>query len=158
MVTGIETAGLVLAVLPLLIEALSVYKSGLEKTGILLSRHQKRYKLKVEKLRTQLLAHRASLHNKLEILVRRAAPDEDIPHIPEDHKDFLWNGPLAEKIKAYLLPNGVFEAFQATFNLYEIYLEEIAEQLVSILRPPKVRHALYGYRLHVLKPILLVGK
>ena len=36
MVTGVETAGLVLAVLPLLIEALSVYKRGLEKTGIVL--------------------------------------------------------------------------------------------------------------------------
>ena len=48
MVTGIETAGLVLAVLPLIIQALSAYNSGLEKSGIILGLKQKRYKLKVE--------------------------------------------------------------------------------------------------------------
>ncbi len=138
MVTGVETAGLVLAVLPLLIEAFSVYKKGLEKTGIVLGFKQKRYKLKVERLRLQLKGQNASLHLNLAKLVGRAAPNEEFVRLPEDYKDALWTGETAEKIKAYLQPGGAFEAFQATLSLYESYLEEIAEKLVSILRPSKV--------------------
>ena len=138
MVTGVETAGLVLAVLPLLIEALSVYKKGLEKTGVVLGIKQKRYKLKVERLRLQLKGQSASLHLNLAKLVSRAAPNEDFVKLPEDYNDALWTGETAEKIKAYLQPGGAFEAFEGTLNLYESYLEEIAEKLVGILRPSRV--------------------
>ena len=138
MVTGVETAGLVLAVLPLLIEALSVYKKGLEKTGVVLGFKQKRYKLKVERLRLQLKGQSASLHLNLAKLVSRAAPNEDFVKLPEDYNDALWTGETAEKIKAYLQPGGAFEAFEGTLSLYESYLEEIAEKLVGILRPSRV--------------------
>ena len=142
--TGIETAGLVLAVLPFLIEALSVYKQGLEKTGIVLGFKQKKYKIKVERLRLRLKGQSASLHINLTKLVGRAAPNEDVVKLPEDYNDALWRGDIADKIKEYLQPNGAFEAFQGTLSLYESYLEEIAEKLVGVLRPPKVS-----------KPILL---
>ena len=59
MVTGIETAAVVLAVLPLLIQALSAYNSGLEKTGIILGltkNKQKRYKVKVERIRLMVIS------------------------------------------------------------------------------------------------------
>lgn len=102
MVTGIETAGLVLAVLPLLIEALSVYKKGLEKTGVILGYKQKRYKVKVERLRLRLTGLSASLHLNLSKLVGRAAPNEELVRLPEDYNDVLWTGETAEKIKAYL--------------------------------------------------------
>ena len=138
MVTGVETAGLVLAVLPLLIEALSVYKKGLEKTGVVLGFKQKRYKLKVERLRLQLKGQNASLHLNLAKLVSRAAPNADYVKLPEDYNDALWTGETAEKIREYLQPGGAFEAFQGTLNLYESYLEEIAEKLVGVLRPSKV--------------------
>ena len=138
MVTGIETAGLVLAVLPLLIEALSVYKQGLEKTGIVLGFKQKRYKLKVERLRLRLKGQSASLHLNLAKLIGRAAPNEEIVKLPENYNDVLWTGEIAEKIRAYLQPSDIFEAFQSTLSLYENYLEEIAEKLVGVLRPPKV--------------------
>ena len=49
----------------------------------------------------------------------------------------LWTGQIAEKVRAYLEPGGVFEVFQATFDLYEGYLEEIAEKLVLLLDHPK---------------------
>ncbi|CAD6592418.1 MAG: hypothetical protein ASARMPREDX12_006076 [Alectoria sarmentosa] len=137
MVTGIETAGLVLAILPLLIEALSVYKKGLEKTGMILGFKQKRYKLKVERLRLRLKGQSASLHLNLAKLIGRAAPNEDFMRLPEDYNDVLWTGNIAERIKAYLQPGGGFEAFQVTLSLYESYLEEIAEKLVGVLRPPK---------------------
>lgn len=142
MVTGIETAGLILAVLPLLIEALSVYKKGLEKTVIVLGFKQKRYKVKVERLRLRLKGQNASLHLNLAKLVGRAAPNEEFVKLPEDYNDVLWTGDTAGKIKAHLQPGGAFEAFQGTLILYESYLEEIAEKLVGILRPPKVRRTI----------------
>ena len=139
MVTGVETAGLVLAVLPLLIEALSVYKKGLEKTGIVLGLKQKRYKLKVERLRLRLQGQSASLHLSLARLVGRAAPNADFVKLPEDYNDVLWTGDTGIKIKAYLELGGAFEAFQGTLSLYETHLEEIAKKVVGVLRPPKVR-------------------
>ena len=136
--SGVEAAGLVLAVLPLLIEALSVYKKGLEKTGIVLGFKQKRYKAKVERLRLRLKGQSASLHLNLAKLVGRASPNEDLIKFSDDYNDVLWKGEIGEKIKAYLEPGGVFEAFQGTLRLYEMYLEEIAEKFVGILRPPRV--------------------
>lgn len=138
MVTGVETAGIVLAVLPLLIEALSAYKKGLEKTGIVLGFKQKRHKVKVERLRLRLKGQSASLHLNLAKLVNRAAPNEEFVKLPEDYSDLLWTGDTAEKIKAYLQPGGVFEAFQDTLTLYESYLKDIAEKLNGVLRPPRV--------------------
>ena len=152
MVTGVETAGLVLAVLPLLIQALSVYKKGLEKTGIVLGFKQKRYKLKVERLRLQLTSLQTSLHVNLAKLVGRAAPNEELVRLPEDYNDVLWIGGTAEKIKAYLQLGGAFEAFQDILSLYESYLEEIAEKLVGVLRPSKVRQRLYFFA-----TLLLIG-
>lgn len=139
-----ETAGLVLAVLPFLIEALSVYKRGLEKTGIVLGFKQKRYKVKVERLRLRLKGQSASLHLNLAKLVGRAAPNEDFVRLPEDYNDVLWTGETAEKIKAYLQPGGAFEAFQGTLSLYESYLEEIAEKLIGVFRPPRVCRGSYS--------------
>ena len=138
MVSGVETAGLVLAVLPLLIEALSAYKKGLEKTGIVLAFKQKRYKLKVERLRLQLKGQSASLHLNLAKLIGRAIPHAECVKLSEDYNDALWTGETAEKIKEYLQPGGTFEAFQSTLSLYESYLEEIADKLVGVYRPSKV--------------------
>ena len=64
-VTGIDTAAVVLAVLPLLIQAFSAYNSGLEKTGIILGltkNKQNRYKVEVERIRIRLEWERADLH------------------------------------------------------------------------------------------------
>ena len=152
MVTGVETAGLVLAVLPLLIEALSVYKKGLEKTGVVLGFKQKRYKLKVERLRLQLKGQSASLHLNLAKLLGRAAANEEFVKLPEDYNNALWAGETAEKIRAYLQPEGAYEAFQGTLSLYESYLEEIAGKLVGILRPSKVCGMLLLLELLSLKP------
>lgn len=143
MVTGIETAGLVLAVLPLLIEALSVYKKGLEKTGVILGYKQKRYKVKVERLRLRLTGLSASLHLNLSKLAGRAAPNEELVRLPEDYNDVLWTGETAEKIKAYLQPVGAYEAFQSTLGLYESYLQEIAEKLIGVFRPTTVSPRFY---------------
>ena len=73
MVTGVETTGLILAALRLLIEPLSVYKMGLGKTEIVLGFKQKRYKVKVERLRLRLQGQSAPLHLNLAKLVGRAA-------------------------------------------------------------------------------------
>ena len=143
MITGIETAGLVLAVLPLLIQALSAYNGGLEKTGIVLGLKQKRYKVKVGRLRLRLEGQSVSLHINLAKLIGRVAPAEDITRLPEKYDDILWTGAIAEKIKAYLQLGNTFEIFKDTLNMYQSYLEEIAGKLVGgqigILWPPKVR-------------------
>ena len=138
MITGIETAGLVLAALPLLIQALSAYNSGLEKTGILLGVKQKRYKLKVRRLRLRLEGQSMSLHVNLAKLIGRAAPAEDITRLPEKYDDILWTGATAEKVKAYLQLGGTFEIFKDSLSMYQSYLEEIAGELVGVLWPPKV--------------------
>ena len=91
------------------------------------------------------MAQRAWLHLNLAKLVGRAAPDENISNIPEDYNHILWTGQTDERIKAYLEPAGVFEAFQATFRLYESFLEEIAEKLVAVSRPPKVCLVPHGH-------------
>ena len=139
MITGIETAGLVLAALPLLIQALSAYKSGLEKTEVILGLKQKRYKLKVERLRLRLEGQSVSLHINLAKLIARAAPAEDITRLPEKYDDILWTGVIAEKVKAYLQLGSTFEIFKDTLSMYQSYLEEIAGKLDGILWPPKVR-------------------
>lgn len=138
MVTGIETAGLVLAGLPLIIQALSAYNSGLEKTGIILGLKQKRYKLKVERLRLRLEGQSVSLHINLTKLIGRAAPAEDIARLPENYDDIIWTGATARKIKAYLQLGGTFSVFRDTLSMYQSYLEEIAGKLLGILWPPKV--------------------
>ena len=138
MVIGIETAGLVLACLPLIIQALSAYNSGLEKTGIILGVKQKRYKLKVGRLMLKLKGQSASLHINLVKLIGRAAPAEDITSLPEDYNDIIWTGETARKIKAYLQFGGTFDVFRDTLGMYQSYLEEIAGKLVGILWPPKV--------------------
>lgn len=117
MVTGIETAGLVLAVLPFLIEAPLVYKKGLkkglEKTGIVLGFKQKRYKVKVETLRLRLKGQSAWLHLNLAKLLSRAAPNEDFVRLTEDYNDVFWTGDIADKIRKYLQPGDAFEASKA---------------------------------------------
>ena len=138
MVTGVETAGLILAALPILIEALSVYKSGLDKTATVLGFKQKKYKIKVERLRRRLQTQRASLHINLSKLIGRAAPSEDGMKLPETYNDALWTGDVAEKVKAYLELGGAFQTFQDILSLYESYLEEIAGKLDGIFRPTKV--------------------
>lgn len=138
MVTGVETAGLVLAVLPLLIQALSVYKSGFEKTGLVLGLRQKKYKIKVNRLIIKLQGLSTSLQISIFKLIARAAPDETLVGLPGNYKDKIWTGQVAEKIKAYLGLSNVFEVFQDTLSMCEVYLEEIAQNIEGIVQPAKV--------------------
>ena len=80
-----------------------------------------------------------SLHINLTKLVGRAAPAEDIAHLPENYDDIVWTGATAGKIKAYLQLGGTFDVFRDTLSMYQSYLEEIAGKLVGVLWPPKVR-------------------
>ena len=123
MVTGIETAAVVLAVLSLLIQALSAFKSGLEKTGIifgLTKDKQKKYKVKVERISIRLEWGRVNLHLDLLKLIGRAAPAEDITCLPEQYDDILWTGETAEKLKAYLQCGGTFDTFKNTLSIYPV--------------------------------------
>ena len=89
MVAAIELAGVVVVVLLSIIQALSAYKSGLEKTDIILNPKQQRYKVKVGRLRQRLEGQRMSFRMSLLKLIGRAAPAEDIACLPELYDDIL---------------------------------------------------------------------
>jgi hypothetical protein len=74
MVTGVETAGLVLAAIPVLLTLLDVYKDGMKRTGVFFKR-----KKHIEKLSRALLTQRVLLTENVRTLLLRV----EIDHIPE---------------------------------------------------------------------------
>ena len=92
MVTGVETAGLVLAALPLIISALTSYQKGLKQTSNLWSRKQ--YKLKVQHLIICLKAQRAQFGLNMMKLIKSAAPDAQFTDLPLDYKNQFWGGKM----------------------------------------------------------------
>lgn len=74
MVTGVETAGLVLAAIPVLLTLLDVYKDGLKRTAVFFKR-----KKHIEKLSRALLTQRALFTENVRILLLRV----EVDHIPE---------------------------------------------------------------------------
>jgi hypothetical protein len=140
MVTGVETAGIVLAVLPLLIEALKAYKEGLEKTRLiasLTSKSRRRLTIKIERLILRLGAQRVHFESNLTKLFRLAAPEAELERLPHAFDDPLWSGETGMKIKTYLSRSSPvpFDAFIGTIRLYEGYLKDIAQHLRYISRP-----------------------
>lgn len=133
MVTGIETAGLVLAVLPLIISALESYKEGL--TTI---RRFYYSEAQLNKLIRTLKVQRSKYRTNLEKLIKATAPDLGIQDIPEDFTDQVWRGELNTRAKVYL---GVrYDSFQDVVEDYQDYMKEIARKLRHINMPRTVSH------------------
>jgi hypothetical protein len=131
MVTGIETAGLVLAVLPLVISALESYKDGLQTIKRLYHSEAQLRKL----IRT-LKVQRSKYRTNLEKLIKAAAPDLGIQDVPEDFCDPIWHGELNARAKAYL--DDRYESFQVVVEDYQECIREIAKKLRHINRPRTV--------------------
>jgi hypothetical protein len=144
MVMGVETAGLVLAVLPLIIQALSEYGTGLEKTAFILGRRQnvQKYKNKIGKLVRRLSSLRTHFKQNLAKVVGRAAPGDWCGDLPEDYKSDFWTGAMKAKLEAYLRSAGAFESFEDVVHDIEDYLEDITRNLVDVLKPREVRQNL----------------
>lgn len=143
MVTGVETAGLILAVLPLLIEALGSYKEGLEKEKMILGitiQARKRLALKVELLVIELKEQLCHVGITLRTLILAASPHLTLGDLPENPEDVLWTGDVGTQVELYLRQGGsnVVQSFRDTMKRHQNYLEWIAEHLKKVVRPAKV--------------------
>jgi hypothetical protein len=139
MVTGVETAGLVLAALPLIISALTSYQKGLERTSNLWNRKQ--YELKVRRLIIRLKAQRAQFGLNMMKLIKTAAPDAQFTDLPLDYRNQFWGGKVGTQVEEYLRFNGILDIFHEVVGLYEEYLKEVAGRLLSVSRPANVGEA-----------------
>jgi hypothetical protein len=95
MVTGIETASLVLGSLPLLIAALEHYEDAVRPTKEFFTwrKHRKR-------LVHELYILRASYDQAIEILLKPVAEPEDWTKMLENSRSDLWKvGPIADSLR-----------------------------------------------------------
>ena len=144
MVTGVETAGLVLAVLPLLLQCLGCWHDGFVKAKTIagLSAKQRgRLGLKIRGLIDLLQIHHGQLCMDIKRLVLNAKPDEDIDQLPHDYDDKLWHGPVGIAVERYLRKHGgdiSVTAFRGLLNNYHAVAEDIAERFEHYLRRPGV--------------------
>lgn len=96
MVTGVETAGLVLGSLPFIIAALENCGNVVRPTREFISWRKYRRKLVQE-----LYTLRISYHHVINILLKPIADIEDIERMVEDAQIDLWTaGPVADNLRA----------------------------------------------------------
>jgi hypothetical protein len=146
MLTGVETAGVVLAVVPLLVLALEKWHGGFVKTraiaGITKS-DKERLTAKIKRLVTELKWHDAQLSINLKSLLLTADEELDIESLPQDYKNEIWKGPLGDKLEKYLKRIGgkqAVDAFNGFLKNSERFLEEIAQSFEHPGRNLKVAH------------------
>ncbi|KAH0551799.1 hypothetical protein GP486_006982 [Trichoglossum hirsutum] len=100
MVTGVETAGIVLGSLPLLISALEHYEDIVRPTKEFFTWRKHRRKLVQE-----LYTLRAFYDQAISLLLKPIADTEDLATMVEDPLSDLWNaGPIADKLRDMLGP------------------------------------------------------
>ena len=119
MVTGVETAGLVLGSLPLLIAALEHYEDIVRPTKEFFTWRKHRRKLVQE-----LYTLRASYDQAIEILLKPVAELEDATTMMEDPRSDLWEaGPIADRLR---------DTLGSAYDPLILTILEIAEILGSI--------------------------
>lgn len=143
MLTGVEIAGLVLAVVPILIEGLTKWAAALPTTKRVLGSKKERQKLarKIRGLVKSLEFHQDQVTIDLRILMLRASPTEEIGALPKDYKDIIWTGPLGTSVDEYLKALGgdsAADSFRGAIELFHDVVTEIAEQFEHYLRPTGV--------------------
>lgn len=137
MVTGVETAGLILASLPIVVQVLTEYQSGLRKTLFVLGK-SKTYQTKVRRLARQLNILHTNLQQVLTRVIGTAAPDEWSGDVPKDYRSQIWTGEVGKKIRTYLEEVKAFEAFETIIEDFEDHLVDVAENLSGLLPAPMV--------------------
>lgn len=97
--SGLETASIVLAVIPLLVPALDLYKNGLSRASVFFRRRKH-----VEKLIHSLHLQKTLLtENVRSLLIRVVSDVDDIPEDPQQLFELLRNDDdLKERVDAYL--------------------------------------------------------
>ncbi|KAH7411570.1 hypothetical protein DE146DRAFT_241713 [Phaeosphaeria sp. MPI-PUGE-AT-0046c] len=121
MVTGVETAGLVLATIPLIICALENYENAIGPTKAFL-----RWKGHLTIAKSELYVHYAAFDQTLRILLAAVAGPDDLTTMIEDTTNELWErGDISEDLKHYLGKAHTAVMFQ---------IEHVAEDLLEIVR------------------------
>src|SRR5205809_3026823 len=145
MVTGVETAGLVLATFPLVIEGLKFYLRGLE--TIRRWRHYVRF---IEDLIRQINMERRKFKNNCTELLWDLVPAEELDSLLEDPGGFSW-GNLHTSLHERLGQS--FDDFLKAVNDMTDRLDEFKEKLelnddgrvskAHIMTPPRPKASLH---------------
>jgi hypothetical protein len=130
MLTGVETAGLVLAVLPLIISALESYKKGLGPIKTFLRNWKIELATLIRCLKDQRYHFKINIHRFL----KSAAPDEDAFKLSDDHSAALQDIGIQKQVQEYLTVQGSLEFFNQTMNDYEKSMRAIIANLGHIQR------------------------
>jgi hypothetical protein len=121
MVTGLETAGLVLAAIPLIICALENYEIAIEAAKAF--RH---WKGNLSKAKNELYVLWAAYDQTLRVLLTPVTSKEDLETMIENIKSDLWtHGDIAEDLQRHL-----GTAYLAVI----LEIEQIANDLLEIVR------------------------
>lgn len=119
MITGVETAGLVLGSLPLLISALEHYEDIFRPTEEFFAWRKHRRKLVQE-----LYTLRASYDQAINLLLKSIADTDDLTTMVEDPLSDMWTAsPIADKLRDMLGP---------AYDPLILAISEIAEILGGI--------------------------
>ncbi|KAL8935147.1 MAG: hypothetical protein Q9211_004853 [Gyalolechia sp. 1 TL-2023] len=132
---GVETAGLILAALPIVVQVLQGYRSGLRQTFFLWGKC-KSYERKVGKLANQLQILHNNLKQVLARFIATAAPDAWSGDVPKDYQNEIWTGAAGKNIRTYLEEVDAFATFKIIIEDFEEYLVEVTKSLSSLLLVP----------------------
>jgi hypothetical protein len=126
MVTGIETAGVVLAILPLVVNQLDAYVQGIE---TLKGFRTRRYRRQFEEWSTRLGTQHAILLNTLEESLEGLVDyDDDISELINNPRGPLWKDPTFQKKLAKKLDRN-YQAFTRNMTELSILLETLSKKL-----------------------------
>jgi hypothetical protein len=144
MVTGVETAGIVLAVVPLLVVALEKWHTGFVKTkqiAGLRKKDRERLAAKIKGLVTKLTWHDVQLNINLKTLLLAVDDGLVLETLPRDYRDHLWTGSSSAGVENYLRRIGGEEAitaFKGVMESSELLIKELAESFEHGGRDPQV--------------------
>jgi hypothetical protein len=126
MVTGIETAGIVLAILPLVVNQLDAYVLGIE---ALKGFRTRRYRRQFEEWSTRLGTQHAILLNTLEQSLEGLVDyDDDISELINNPRGPLWKDPSFQKTLARKLDRN-YQPFTRTMTELSTLLETLSRKL-----------------------------
>lgn len=121
MVTGVETAGLVLATIPLLICAFENYENAIGPTKAFFQ-----WKGNLSKAMNELYVLHAAYDQTLRVLLNPVTSKEDLVTMVENTKSDLWTqGDIAEDLEYHL-----GTAYMAVM----LEIEQIADNLLNIVK------------------------
>src|ERR1700761_1842205 len=126
MVTGVETAGIVLAILPLVVNQLDSYVQGIE---ALKGFRTRRYRRQFEEWSTRLGTQHAILLNTLEQSLEGLVDyDDDISELINNPRGPLWKDPTFQKTLARKLDRN-YQPFTRTMTELSTLLETLSRKL-----------------------------